>query len=237
MSWCRDLGVGCGCFHSVFVVVLISFGAGPALIFHVPVPHLWCRRELVDRLHQAASDNTALQRRVKEGEQAAADYRCPCLRRRASSRSAHRRILSLQTRARGRVNHRAESAQRAAAHSHYSGFVNPTAFTMNRHHPSSFPAAFMASICHMYPGDAARRSTAEGSVAAIADSSHAGSRVAASGDWSALPASSLARRHALPSSSSDSRLAPPPLPPFFDNTFNTRCLPHPAPPLLFQSFS
>ena len=31
--------------------------------------------ELVDRLHQAASDNTALQRRVKDGEQAAADYR------------------------------------------------------------------------------------------------------------------------------------------------------------------
>ena len=123
VSWCRELGVGCGCFHSVFVVVLISFGAGPALIFHVPVPHLWCRRELVDRLHQAASDNTALQRRVKEGEQAAADYRCPCLRRRASSRSAHRRILSLQTRARGRVNHRAESAQRAAAHSHNSGFA------------------------------------------------------------------------------------------------------------------
>jgi len=31
--------------------------------------------ELVDRLHQAASDNTALQRRVKDGEQAASDYR------------------------------------------------------------------------------------------------------------------------------------------------------------------
>jgi len=73
-------------------------------------------------------------------------------------------------------------------------------------------------------GDAARRivPSAGGGVVADTVSSHTGSRVASGGESAALQASSLGRRQAPLSSSSDSRLAPPPLPPFFDNTFNTR---------------
>ncbi len=68
-------------------------------------------------------------------------------------------------------------------------------------------------------GDVARRAVSStGGGAAVADSS----RLAPAGDWSALQASSLGRRQAPLSSSTDSRLAPPPLPPFFDNTLNSR---------------
>jgi hypothetical protein len=73
-------------------------------------------------------------------------------------------------------------------------------------------------------GDVARRTISSdgGGIAAVSDSSHAGSRVPPGGEWSVLQASSFGRRQAPLSSSLDSRLAPPPLPPFFDNTFNTR---------------
>ncbi len=80
-----------------------------------------CRRELVDRLHQAASDNTALQRRVKEGEQAASDFRCDSLFSQSQCSLSQAPFPSFpQTCPRRRVHHRAESAQRAAAHAHHT---------------------------------------------------------------------------------------------------------------------
>ena len=78
----------------------------------------------------------------------------------------------------------------------------------------------LSPLCPDLPsGDVARRAVSSaGGGAAVADSS----RLAPAGEWSALQASSLGRRQAPLSSSTDSRLAPPPLPPFFDNTLNSR---------------
>jgi hypothetical protein len=84
--------------EAAFLVCMECCGAIACIVFAF-CADVRCRRELVDRLHQAASDNTALQRRVKEGEQAASDFRCDSLFSRSHCSLSKRPFLPFHRRA------------------------------------------------------------------------------------------------------------------------------------------